>query len=365
MKIALIMAGGFGKRLWPESRVSYPKQFLKIDNDEESLLQASYRRATHIFGLGNTYIVTRKELEEAIVLQLPKLSQDNIIVEPQGKDTAPCIGFSSVWIKEKRGDVPITVLPADHIIKNEEKFAHIILAAVQQAEKDFLVTIGIKPTRVETGYGYLRIGKKIGKLNNLSLFKIDRFTEKPSYKKAKEFFEQGNFLWNAGIFAWKPSIILNEIKKFLPDIYKGLNKIERALKIDENKDKRNEIIKEVYSSFPKISIDYGVMEKSSSVVAIPADCFFWDDIGSWQSLERILSKDKEGNIIRGVIKGIENNNCTLMNKEDKILGAIGLSNLIVINTKNGILVVNKDKAPKVKDLVDRLLSDKRFKKYVQ
>jgi len=362
MKVALIMAGGVGKRLWPESRVSYPKQFLNI-NGKESLLQASYRRAIHILGLDNTYIVTRKELEEAIVLQLPELSRDNIIVEPQGKDTAPCIGFSSVWIKEKRGDVPIIVLPADHVIKDEEKFAHIILTAAQQAEKDFLVTIGIKPTRVETGYGYLQIGKEIEKLNNLSLFKIDRFTEKPSYKKAKEFFEQGNFLWNAGIFAWKPSVILKEIKNFLPNLCEGLNKIEKALKM--NKDKEKEIIEEAYSSFPKISIDYGVMEKSSSVVAIPADCFFWDDIGNWQSLERILLKDKEGNIVRGLIEENENSNCTLINREDKILGAIGLSNLIVVNTKNGILVVNKDKAPKVKDLVNKLLSDKRLKKYVQ
>ncbi|MEA1964480.1 MAG: mannose-1-phosphate guanylyltransferase [Candidatus Aerophobetes bacterium] len=360
MKVALIMAGGFGKRLWPESRVSYPKQFLNV-NGKESLLQASYRRATHTFGSGNTYIVTRKELEEPIVLHLPELSRDNVIVEPQGKDTAPCIGFSSIWIKEKRGDIPIIVLPADHVIKDEEKFAHVILTAAQQAEKGFLVTIGIKPTRVETGYGYLQIGKEIRKLNDFSLFKVDRFTEKPSYKKAKEFFEQGNFLWNAGIFAWKPSIILKEIKRFLPDLYRGLNKIEKALKMNKEK----EIIKKAYSSFPKISIDYGIMEKSSSVVAVPADCFFWDDIGNWQSLERILSKDKEGNIERGLIKGSKNNNCTLINREDKILGAIGLSNLIIINTKNGILVVNKGETQKVKDLVDELLNDERLKKYVQ
>ncbi|KKN15558.1 hypothetical protein LCGC14_0984760 [marine sediment metagenome] len=254
----------------------------------------------------------------------------------------------------------MVVLPADHLIKNERRFAKIILAAIEQAEKDFLVTIGIKPTRAETEYGYLQVGEKLEDLNGISLLKVERFTEKPSHKKAKEFFEQGNFLWNAGIFAWKPTIILNEMKIHLPELHRGLMKIGKALGTDKEK----EIIKEVYASFPKISIDYGVMEKTSSVVAIAGD-FFWDDIGNWKALERILNRDGEGNIIRGLVEEMGSSDCILINRENKILGVIGLSHLIIVNTKNGVLVMGKEGAHKVKDLVNRLLGDDKLRDYLE
>jgi len=359
MSVALIMAGGLGKRLWPESSLSYPKQLLSIEG-KESFLQATYRRASHLFGPENTYIVIREELKEKVISQLPGVYIDNIVTEPQGKDTAPCIGFASVWIRKKRGDVPMVVLPSDHIIRNEERFTQILSAAVQQAKEGFLVTIGIKPTRAETAYGYLRIGKRLRERSDISLFKVERFTEKPSHKKAKEFFEQGNFLWNAGIFAWKPSIILKEIKRDLPDLYQGLSKIEKALGTPEEE----KVIKEVYSLLPKISIDYGVMEKARRVVAIPGD-FFWDDVGSWEALERVFPKDNGGNIVRGLVEERESNNCILVNREDKILAAIGLSNLVIINTQKGILISSKEKAQKVKDLVNEFLKDDKLRKYIK
>ena len=359
MSVGVIMAGGLGKRLWPESRVNCPKQFINLEN-RESFLQAAYRRASDILGAENVFLVIREDLKDAVVGQLPKVHLENIIAEPQGKDTAPCIGFASVWIKEKRGDESMVVLPADHLIKNERRFAKIILAAIEQAEKDFLVTIGIKPTRAETEYGYLQVGEKLEDLNGISLLKVERFTEKPSHKKAKEFFEEGNFLWNAGIFAWKPTIILNEMKIHLPELHKGLMKIGKALGTDKEK----EIIKEVYASFPKVSIDYGVMEKTSSVVAIAAD-FFWDDIGNWKALERILNRDGEGNIIRGLVEEMGSSDCILINRENKVLGVIGLSHLIIVNTKNGVLVMGKEGAHKVKDLVNRLLGDDKLKDYLE
>lgn len=359
MSVGLIMAGGLGKRLWPESSVTHPKHLLNLVG-RESFLQAAYRRASHLFGRENTFLVIREELREAVVSQLPELPFDNIIAEPQGKDTAPCIGFASVWVRRRKGDDSMVVLPADHIIRDEERFAEIISAAARQAKKGLLVTIGIKPTRAETGYGYLEIGNKLGDLDGIPLFEVKRFTEKPSHKKAKEFFEQGSFLWNAGIFAWTPNTILEQMELHLPELYQGLIRIEEAL---GTKDEQR-VIREVYPSLPKISIDYGIMEKVSSVVAVPGD-FFWDDIGDWKALERVLSKDKAGNIIRGLVEERESSNCILINRENKILGAIGLSDVIIINTEKGILVVRKEEAQKVKELVNELLKDEKLKKYLQ
>lgn len=359
MSVAVIMAGGLGKRLWPESRVTHPKQLLSLE-EKESFLQATYRRASNLFGTENVYLVIREELKQAVMAQLPEIYLDNIIAEPQGKDTAPCIGFASIWIKKRKGDDSMVVLPADHLIRNEERFAQVILAAIEQAEKGFLITIGIKPTRAETAYGYLQIGEQLEDLDGVPLFAVKRFTEKPSQKKAKEFFEQGNSLWNAGIFAWKPTTILKQIEMYLPDLHQGLMRIEKALGTNEEK----KIIREVYLSLPKISIDYGIMEKASSVVAVPGD-FFWDDIGNWGALERIFAKDEEGNIVKGLVQKRESSDCILINREDKILGVIGVSNLIIINTKKGILVVRKEKAHKVKDLMNELLGDEKLREYLQ
>lgn len=356
--IALIMAGGVGKRLWPESTLNHPKQFLTMSG-EESFLQATYRRASYIFGKESTYVSIRKTLEKETHNQLPQVPSENIIIEPEGRDTAPCIGLASILIRKREGDIPMAVLPADHLIKNEEKFTRVISALVKQAEENCLVTIGIKPTRSETSYGYLQIGKKIRELNKVSIYKVERFTEKPSYKKAKEFFERGNFLWNTGIFGWKPSVILKEIEKYLPNFYKGLEEIEKASK----KEEKNKIL-QICPYFPKISIDYGVMEKSSLVVAAAGD-FFWDDIGDWQALERVFSQNGKGNIIRGIVKENESTNCTFINRENKLLGAIGLSNLIIVNTKKGILVANKEEIQRVKNLVQELSEDENLRKYIE
>ena len=357
MSVGLIMAGGFGKRLWPVSRVDHPKQLLSFES-QESFLQATYRRTCRLFGVEETYLILREELKEKVLSHLSSVPPGNIIVEPQGRDTAPCIGFASVWLETRKGNVSMVVLPSDHLIRDEEKFARVIRAAAQLAKKGYLVTIGIKPTRAETGYGYLELGKGMDEWGGVPVFEVERFTEKPSHKKAKEFFEQGNFLWNGGIFAWKSSVILQEMKKYLPKLYSGLVRIQKALGTSEEE----KVVRGVYPSLPKISIDYGIMEKAKGVVAIPGD-FFWDDIGNWQALERVFTKNEHGNIIRGLVEEEESSNCIFINAEDKILGAIGVSDLIVVNTENGALVVRKEQAAKVRDLVDRLLRDKEKRKY--
>jgi len=359
MGVAVIMAGGFGKRLWPESNINHPKQFLAIKN-KESFIQATYRRASQLVGAENTYLILREELKDKVLSHIPSLSPSQLITEPVGRDTAPCIGFSATWIKKKKGDVPIVVLPSDHLIEEEDKFNKVMSAAIKQAEKEYLIAIGIKPTRAETGYGYLQLGEKIGEISGTFFYKLKRFTEKPSQKKAKEFFESGNFLWNAGIFVWRPSIILEEIKKYLPQLYEGLEKIQKFLDTPEEE----KVKREIYPNLPKISIDYAVMEKTDKAIAVPGD-FFWDDIGDWQALERIFSKDKQGNIMKGLVKGIESVGSTFINRENKILGVIGLSNIIVINCDKGLLIVKKELSQKVKDLVNAILEDENLKKYLE
>ncbi|MBC7190441.1 mannose-1-phosphate guanylyltransferase, partial [Candidatus Aerophobetes bacterium] len=201
--------------------------------------------------------------------------------------------------------------------------------------------------------------EKIGEHDGVPCYKLKRFTEKPSQKKAKSFVESGDFLWNAGIFGWLPGVILEEIRNYLPPLWNGLEKIKDSLGTAREK----EVIENVYPELPKISIDYAVMEKTQKAVVIPAQ-FSWDDIGEWKAVERIFSKDQNGNIIRGVVKEIDTNNCIFINSEDKVLGAIGLSNIIVVNCEGGVLVVNKELSPRVKELVDELLKDDKFKKYL-
>jgi len=360
MAYGIIMAGGFGKRLWPESNINHPKQFLAIKGGE-SLLLLTYKRCVNLFGKENVYIVTRRELVEKTLSHIPGLSSEKIIKEPEGRDTAPCIGFATVYIKkQKREDTPLVFLPSDHLIENDQKFNKTIKVAIKLAEKGHLVTVGIKPTRAETGYGYIKVGEKIEELDGISCYKLERFTEKPSHKKAKSFLESGNFLWNAGMFAWRPGVILEEIKTHLPPLYEGIKKIEDALGTPGEE----EVIEKVYPQLPKISIDYAVMEKTKKAAVIPAE-FVWDDIGEWQALFRIFPKDEKGNIVRGIVKEIETGNCILINKEKKILGVIGVSNLIVVNSEKGTLILNRESSGRMKEFVDEILKDEKLKKYVE
>lgn len=356
MSVALIMAGGFGKRLWPESSLTFPKQFLSLDG-KSSLLRQTYERVRKFIEKERIYLVLREELKEQVKKEIPELPQENLILEPEGKDTAPCIGFAAVYIKKRLGDVPMLCLPADHLIREEEKFQEVAEVALKEAEEGWIVTIGIKPTRPETAYGYLEMGKKLKERDGHSVFRVKRFTEKPSYKKAKEFFERGRYLWNAGIFAWKLSRIIQEIEKYLPSLASNLKELE---KYSQDREK----VKEIYLCLPRISIDYGVMEKTDLAITIPGD-FSWDDVGSWEAMERIFPQDEWGNVVRGVVKPIDSSGNILLNHEDKLLAVIGLSGVVVINSSRGVLVMSKERVQDVKALVDEILANNRLKRYAR
>ncbi len=339
---AVIMAGGKGERFWPLSRDKFPKQLLSLTG-KKSLLQETVERIKPLISTRDILVVTRRPLARAVERQLPQIPRKNIIYEPVGRNTAPCIGLAAKMIKE---DGIMVVLPADHIITPRGKFLDTLKKAVSLArETENLITIGIKPTYPATGYGYIEAGKKVGQ----QVFRVKRFVEKPDKKKAERLLKIGRFFWNSGMFVWKKSVILDAMKKYMPSLYKGLQRI--SLKN----------ISKLYPGLPNVSIDYGIMEKANNSLVIPAD-FSWEDLGSWESLDRFLLRDRKKNAITGRVLLMDTQNCTVVNKKG-LLSTIGVSDLIIVSTEDVTLVFPKGKGQQVKRLVERLRKDPKLKEY--
>ena len=318
---AVIMAGGVGSRFWPRSKKKLPKQLLRIF-DDKTMIQST------------------------VIKQLKNVPEENIIEEPFGRNTAACIGLASILVKAKDPNAVTVVLPADHIIKEKEKFLETIKNAAEFADQSKgLVTIGINPTRPETGYGYIQINDK--EVSN-NIFKVYTFAEKPNYATALRFLESGDFLWNSGMFIWRVDTILHEIKNLMPDLYEGLTKIESAL----DKTNFNEELINVYGQLKKISIDYGIMEKSSKVY-LTKGMFTWSDVGSWEEVYQLSEKNENGNAVVGKVY-TDMVVDSYIYSPDKMTAVIGLDNIIVINHEDTVLVCRRDKAQNVKEIVDFL-----------
>lgn len=350
MKVySVIMAGGVGARFWPLSRKQTPKQLLKIFNDN-SLIQDTVKRLKGIIKPSETFVITNEIQKEGIKKQLNNIPDENIISEPFGKNTAACIGLSSILIKAKSEDAIIVTLPADHQITNTKKFQKTIKKAINFAgENGALVTIGIKPTRAETGYGYIQIDDQV----NDDVYRVKTFAEKPNIETAQRFVDSGDFYWNSGMFIWKATSILNEIKNLMPDLYEGLEKIEEHIGMDDF----YEVLKTVYGQLRSISIDYGVMEKTSHVYLIKGE-FDWSDVGSWDAVYELKKKDDDGNVLIGDIYS-ENSINSYINTNKKFTAVIGAQNLIVIETEDALLICDRYKAQDVKLVVDHLRMNKR------
>jgi mannose-1-phosphate guanylyltransferase len=346
---AVIMAGGVGSRFWPRSKKKLPKQLLNIFGDD-TMIQATVKRLEGLIDKKNIYIITNELQSPEIKNQLFDLPVENIIEEPFGRNTAACIGLASVIIKAKDPDATTVVLPADHIIKDEEEFKKTIHNAARFAnESKGLVTIGIQPTRPETGYGYIQINDKPVSEN---IFKVYTFAEKPNYATAVRFVESGDFLWNSGMFIWRVDVILDEIKNLMPDLYDGLVDIEKNLSSKNFKEE----LKTIYAQLKKISIDYGIMEKSPKVY-LTKGTFNWSDVGSWEEVYQLSPKNENG--IAAVGKVYTNMvNDSYIYSPDKITAVIGLDNVIVINQGDTVLVCRRDKAQDVKEIVDYLKINK-------
>ena len=350
MKIyAVIMAGGVGSRFWPRSKKALPKQLLKIFGNH-TMIQATVNRIDDLIDRKRIFIITNEIQAPEVKNQLKDIPEENIIVEPFGRNTAAAIGLASVIIKAKDPEAVTIVLPADHIIKEEEIFRNTLHNAAKFAyEKKALVTIGIHPTRPETGYGYIQIDDK--KIQD-NIYKVLTFAEKPNYATAVRFLESGDFLWNSGMFIWRVDTILEEIRTYMPDLYEGLLEIEKHL---DNKDFHDVLVK-TYGQMKKISIDYGIMEKSTKVY-LTKGFFSWSDVGSWEEVYQLSEKDSNGNAVTGKVYTdavID----SYIYSPDKFTAVIGVDNLIIINHDDTLLVCRRDKAQDVKNIVEYLKMNK-------
>lgn len=346
---AIIMAGGVGSRFWPRSTKKTPKQFIQMIGDT-TLIQDTVKRLERLVKNENIYIVTNSLQLEELKKQLDNIPCENLIEEPFGRNTAACIGFASVIISKKDKDAVTVVLPSDHIIHDIDEFHKSISCAADFANtSNGLVAIGINPTKPETGFGYIQIDDRAVKDN---IFKVFTFAEKPNYATAIRFIESGDFLWNSGIFIWRTESILNEIKSLMPDLYEGLKKIENGL----GKPGYPDLLNNVYGQLRKVSIDYGIMEKSKRVYLTKGN-FRWSDVGSWEEVYNLSEKDNDGNVIQGLVYTdmvID----SFIHSEDKFTAVIGVDNLVIVSSNDSVLVCRKDKSQEVKRVVDYLKINK-------
>ena len=350
MVYALIMAGGVGSRFWPKSRKNKPKQFLNFIGDK-TLIQQTVERISPIIPEDRILISTNADYTNLVAELLPEIPKENIIGEPVGRNTAPCIAFASKVIYEKNPEATLVVLPADHYINDAKVYRHIIEAGVLKAQQSqALLTIGIKPNRPETGYGYIQFDEqRLEQSNGIPIHPVKTFAEKPDLQTASWFLDSGDFLWNSGMFIWKVSTVLSELKKHLPDVYEGCHQITSG---------SEEELKHFYTNSVSISIDYGIMEKSDSVYVIPAD-FGWSDVGSWLSVYELKEKDSDGNVIEAQEYSlIDTQNCYIESNGDRLVTLVGLQGIGVIDTKDALLVCRLDASQNVKQVYDSLKNGK-------
>lgn len=337
----IIMAGGVGSRFWPVSRNAVPKQFLDILGTGRSFLQATVDRFRQIIPAENILIVTSKQYNDLIREQVPEIPQENILLENRKRNTAPCIAYATYKLYKKNPDATVVVTPADHLILNENNFLDTIKTALEYAEKTSeLFTIGIKPTRPETQYGYIQSSHTNPTVvNGHAAYAVKTFTEKPTLEMAKVLVKSGEFLWNAGIFVWNLKTIKEELEKYLPDVAQLFNDLTPYYGTPQEQDK----IDETYDGCTSISIDYGVMEKTQKIKVFESS-FGWSDLGTWESLYAYNQKDKDGNMVKAENSLVEETkNCILVTNEGgKLVVVKGLENFMVISTKDVLLVCPRD-----------------------
>ncbi|MBM7622992.1 mannose-1-phosphate guanylyltransferase [Sporohalobacter salinus] len=348
----LIMAGGIGSRFWPLSRKDTPKQFLKLVDQDQSMIQATVDRISDLTSRENIFVATNQNYLADIKEHLPEIPENNITVEPMGKNTAACIGLASLYIERKDPQAVMVVLPSDHLIEDQSSYLEILNTAVEVANRgDNLVTIGIEPTNPETGYGYIAYDQDETEIKIDNAFAVEEFTEKPDYKTAESFLKQGNYLWNSGMFVWRVDTIRKMFKKYMPKLHKGLERMKEAI----GTYKEEEVLIEEFKKLDSISIDYGIMEEADNIYVIPGN-FGWDDVGSWSSLERFKEVDLDGNLVEGNHVGVETKN-SIIHGNGKLITTVGLENVIIVETDDAIMVCDKDKAQDVKELRNKLKSE--------
>ena len=352
MKIVpVILLGGSGTRLWPVSRKNHPKQFLKLTGDQ-TLLQATLARLEGIENLDSSIVVCNEEHRFTTAEQLMEMDRKmgDIILEPIGRNTAPAVAVAALRALQKHEDVLLLVLPADHVIKNTVAFQAAVKLAADAALKDNLVTFGIVPTKPETGYGYVKQGKAITD----SLYEVDTFVEKPDLSTAQSYIESGEYYWNSGMFLFKASVFLKELEQFNPEM---TSYCKVALEQSEHDLDFIRLDKTSFEACPSDSIDYAVMERTNKAVTTPLDAG-WNDVGSWDALWEIEEKNSDGNVLQGDVLTHDTQDC-LVKAENKLVTLVGVDNLVVVETKDAVLVADKNKVQDVKSIVEKLRADNR------
>ncbi|MCR5655541.1 MAG: mannose-1-phosphate guanylyltransferase [Lachnospiraceae bacterium] len=357
-RYGVVMAGGGGTRFWPLSRAERPKQLLNLSG-KDLMVNETLERLTGCMERDDLFIVTNVTQAPLMAEETEgRMQKDHILAEPAARNTSACIGYAAMEIVKKYGDGIMVIVPSDHFIKDTKGFSDTIDAAIKAAEEtDALITIGIEPTYPATGYGYIRAEeeseKEIAGGHGKKSHKVAEFVEKPALDVAKEYVAAGNYYWNSGMFVWKASTILSYMEKLLPDVYACLDKIGNAL----GTDKEQQILDEVYPTIPKISIDYGIMERADNILVIPSS-FGWNDIGSLDMLSLMKEADESGNASYGETLLLDTKD-SIVYGTDKLIATIGLKDMIVVQAKDAILICPKDRAQEVKDVVETLKAEGR------
>ena len=350
----VIMAGGRGTRFWPRSRTKRPKQLLDIVGPK-TILEQTIDRLLPFTDWEHIFVVTEISQAEAIKDLLPELPKNRLIVEPLGRNTAPCIGLAALILESIDPAAAMVVLPADHYIVQVPLFQETLLAAAQTSQiGDYLITLGITPNFPETGYGYLEQGKKVTEIKGHGVWEVKAFHEKPDRPKAEAMLKTGRFFWNSGMFVWTVSAILDQMSRLTPAMYEELMKLKKFL----GSPGWEEALRVGYEAMENISIDYAVMERADKVLMLAGD-FGWNDVGSWEAVYQLQPKDEQGNCLTGPVLVLDSQGC-LVHSPQKAVGLIGMKDLIVVDTPDALLICPRDRAQEVKKIVELLEGQGKF-----
>lgn len=358
MVYVVIIAGGRGERFWPKSTRAMPKQFHKIASGR-TMVQETFKRVYPKYGKERIFFVLGTHLAPPLLQQLPEIGDDNLILEPVGRNTAPAIGLAAARIAMIDRGAVMVVLTADHVVTPKKEFLKALDAAVGVAETGRLVTFGITPVRPATEYGYIEVKEPAETSGGLPVYDVAQFTEKPDESTALKFIESGRYFWNSGMFAFKVSEILSAIERHMPQLYQSLVRIQHAAGTKDEE----AVTREEFGGMESVSIDYGIMEKSGSIACITPK-FMWDDVGSWGSLDRYREHDGMGNVVEGDVVLVDSSGNIVLGERESVIALVGVKDLVVVKEKNRFLVCHKDHDQTIKEALKRLSADENGVKYL-
>jgi mannose-1-phosphate guanylyltransferase len=342
---AVIMAGGVGSRFWPASRAASPKQLLDLTGSGIAMIAATVQRLRPDIPPERVIVVTGRVTVDAVAKTLPELPRENILAEPTGRNTAPCIGWAALHVRRRDPDGILAVMPSDHLVADVPAFIEKVRLAVGAARDGALVTFGIAPDRPETGFGYIEMGDEVFE----GVRQVIGFVEKPDLRTAEGYLAAGNFAWNSGMFFFTANKILSEIETQMPSLMEGLEKIDRAIDAGEEE----AVLDRVFPTLPSESVDYGIMEGARGILCVPAE-FGWSDLGSWEAAYDLSPRDDNGNAIDADVVAVDSGNCLVRADGDRLIALVGVEDLVVVDTGDALLVCRREASQDVKKVVDAL-----------